>query len=428
MIYYVSWRRLQPNHKAAMAITREELGRRIRCAREVCGLTQEQLGESVDLSRIAISQIEAGSRSVSSLELDRIAYAVGRDIKAFFTPEFTEQDALAALFRTESTLAAQGELLQALRSCLALGRELTNLERLLGIDRAQLHTATYMLPAPKSKWDAIQQGQRVASEERHRLGLGDCPIGDLIELFESQGVRTGLVTLPDNISGLMLSDMNVGVFVVINREHPLLRRRFSLAHEYAHVLIDCDRSGAISRSENRAELLEVRANAFAAEFIMPAEGVIQFVQSLGKGSASRLQMAVFDEADAVHVEQRTAPGSQDIQIHDVALMAHHFGVSRISSIYRLKNLRMITEREFLQLGSQEESGAGRAIADFLAADNLIDERNGRDEFRRRFLGLALEAYRREEITLSKLTELAGMVGMNQQEVIRALSSSGLIQS
>lgn len=255
-----------------MAITREELGRRIRSARELCGLTQEQLGESVDLSRIAISQIEAGSRSVSSLELDRIAYAVGRDIKAFFTPEFTEQDALAALFRTESTLAAQGELLQALRSCLALGRELTNLERLLGIDRAQLHTATYMLPAPKSKWDAIQQGQRIASEERHRLGLGDCPIGDLIELFESQGVRTGLVTLPDNISGLMLSDMNVGVFVVINREHPLLRRRFSLAHEYAHVLIDRDRFGAISRSENRAELLEVRANAFAAEFIMPAEG------------------------------------------------------------------------------------------------------------------------------------------------------------
>lgn len=411
-----------------MSVTREELGRRIRSARESRGLTQEQLGDAVDLPRIAISQIEAGSRSVSSLELDKIAYAVGRDIKAFFTPEFTEQDALAALFRTESTLAAQGELLQALRSCLALGRELTNLERLLGIDRAQLHTATYMLQAPRSKWDAIQQGQRIASEERHRLGLGECPIGDLNELFESQGVRTGLVTLPENISGLMLSDINVGVFVVINREHPSLRRRFSMAHEYAHVLIDRDRSGAISRSENRAELLEVRANAFAAEFIMPAEGVMHFVQALGKGGPSRLQMAVFDEADAIHVEQRASPGSQDIQIHDVALMAHHFGVSRISAIYRLKNLRMINERGFLQLKSQEESGAGRAVADFLAADDPYHEGNSRDEFRRRFLGLALEAYRREEITLSKLTELAAMVGINAKEVVRVLSSSGLNQS
>ena len=56
-----------------MPLTREELGRRIRSARESCGLTQEQLGEAVALSRVAISQIEAGSRSVSSIELDRIA-------------------------------------------------------------------------------------------------------------------------------------------------------------------------------------------------------------------------------------------------------------------------------------------------------------------------------------------------------------------
>ncbi len=411
-----------------MPLTRDELGRRIRSARESCGQTQEQLGDAVELSRIAISQMEAGSRSVSSIELDRIAYAVGRDIKAFFANAFVEQDALAALFRTESQLAEQADLLHALQGSLALGREMTNLERLLGVDRAQLRTATYELPAARSRWDAIQQGQRIAADERQRLGLGLSPIGDLVELFESQGVRTGLVTLPDNISGLTLSDEKIGIFVVINREHPPLRRRFSLAHEYAHVLIDRDRSGAISRSENRADLLEVRANAFAAEFMMPAEGVAQFVQALGKGGASRAQMAVFDEADVVQVEQRATPGSQDIQIHDVALMAHHFGVSRISALYRLKNLRMVDEREFQHLKSQEDSGAGKAIADFLAADDPADEREMRDEFRRRFLGLALEANRREEITLSKLTELAAMVGMDRQEVRRVLSSAGFEQS
>ena len=411
-----------------MPLTRDELGRRIRSARESCGQTQEQLGDAVELSRIAISQMEAGSRSVSSIELDRIAYAVGRDIKAFFANAFVEQDALAALFRTESQLAEQADLLHALQGSLALGREMTNLERLLGVDRAQLRTATYELPAARSRWDAIQQGQRIAADERQRLGLGLSPIGDLVELFESQGVRTGLVTLPDNISGLTLSDEKIGIFVVINREHPPLRRRFSLAHEYAHVLIDRDRSGAISRSENRADLLEVRANAFAAEFMMPAEGVAQFVQALGKGGASRAQMAVFDEADVVQVEQRATPGSQDIQIHDVALMAHHFGVSRISALYRLKNLRMVDEREFQHLKSQEDSGAGKAIADFLAADDPADEREMRDEFRRRFLGLALEANRREEITLSKLTELAAMVGMDRQEVRGVLSSAGFEQS
>ena len=411
-----------------MPLTKEELGQRIRSARESCGLTQEQLGEAVELSRIPISQIEAGSRSVSSIELDRISYAVGRDIKSFFADAFVEQDALAALFRTEAQLAEQAELRPALQNCLALGREMTNLERLLEIDRAQLRAAVYERPAPKSRWDAIQQGQRIATEERQRLGLGASPIGDLIELFESQGVRTGLVTLPKNISGLTLWDDKIGIFVVINSDHSALRRRFSLAHEYAHVLIDRERSGAISRAENRAELLEVRANAFAAEFMMPAEGVTQFVQALGKGGASRAQVAVFDEADVVQVQQRAAPGSQDIQLYDVALLAHHFGVSRISALYRLKNLRLIDEREFQRLKSEEDAGAGRAIADFLAADDPAEERGTRDEFRRRFLGLALEANRREEITHSKLTELAAMVGMKRQDVERVLASAGFDQA
>lgn len=411
-----------------MPITREELGQRIRSAREGCGLTQEHLGHQVELSRLAISQIEGGNRSVSSIELDRIAYTVGRDIKSFLADDFSEQDALTALFRSEAQLADQAELLQALQESLSLGREMTNLERLLCIDRAQLLTATYELPAAKSRWDAIQQGQRVASEERQRLGLGVSPINDLIEVFESQGVRTGMVSLPDNISGLTLWDNRIGIFVVINRDHSALRRRFSLAHEYAHVLIDRDRSGAISRAENRAELLEVRANAFAAELMMPAEGVAQFIQTLGKGGASRAQIAVFDETEVVQVEQRSAPGSQDIQLYDVALLAHHFGVSRISALYRLKNLRLIDERELQDLKAQEDSGAGKAMADFLATDIAINEPDSRDEFRRRFLGLALEANRREEITQSKFNELASMVGMQRQDVRRALHSAGFTQA
>lgn len=408
-----------------MPLTQEELGRRIRSARESCGLTQEQLGEAADLSRVAIGQVEAGARSVSSLELDRIAYAVGRDIKAFFENQFVEQDALAALFRSDPQLTGRAELLHALQDSLALGHEVTGLEQLLGIDRTQLLAAAYELPVPRSRWDAIQQGQKVASDERQRLGAGLSPMGDLAELLEAQGLRTAAVSLPDNISGLTLSDPRIGVFVVINADHAPLRKRFSLAHEYAHVLIDRDRSGALSRAENRADLLEVRANAFAAEFLMPAEGVNQFVHTLGKGGASRSQIAVFDEAEVVQVEQRSAPGSQDIQLYDVARLSHHFGVSRISMIYRLKNLRLVNEAELQRLTEQENTGSGRAIADFLRATDPPDRRDVREDFRRRFLGLALEAYRREEITRGKLAELAGMVGVERSGVGTMLASAGL---
>ena len=39
-----------------------------------------------------------------------------------------------------------------------------------------------------------------------------------------------------------------------------------------------------SRESERSDLLEVRANVFAANFLMPEEGVRQFVGTLGKGS------------------------------------------------------------------------------------------------------------------------------------------------
>jgi Zn-dependent peptidase ImmA (M78 family) len=250
-------------------------------------------------------------------------------------------------------------------------------------------------------------------------------VGDLCDLLESQGVRTGTVSLPGNISGLTLVDDGIGVFVVVNADHPPARHRFSWAHEYAHVLLDRDRSGAISRAENRADLLEVRANAFAAELLMPAEGTLQFVQTLGKGAASRTQIAVFDGDVALQVEQRSAPGSQDIQIYDVALIAQHFGSSRISALYRLKNLRLVDELEFRRLKTEEDGGGGQTIADFLSAPETSPGNSARNDFRRRFLGLAFEAYRRDDITRSKLGELASMVDMKPNDVRYVLEVVGL---
>ena len=157
---------------------------------------------------------------------------------------------------------------------------------------------------------------------------------------------------------------------------------------------------------------------------MPADGVEQFVLAFGKGAASRAQMSVFDEAEAVQVEQRAAPGTQDIQLYDVALLAHHFGASRISALFRMKNLRQIDDREFQRLKAEEDSGAGQAIATFLAAPEA-PEKVSRDDFRRRFLALALETYRRDEITRSKLAELAAMVHLAANDLQAALTSANL---
>ncbi len=407
-----------------MSITQQELGRRIRTAREACRLTQEQVGERLGVSRPAVVQIEAGKRAVSSLELDRLSHLFGCDIREFFAESFEQPDSLAALFRAQPEVLAQPAVADALRDCVALGREITNLERLLGVDRGTATTAAYPMPAPANRWTAIQQGERLAAEERRRLGLGDAALPEIAELLETQGIRTGLVDLPEDVSGLTLNDRKVGLFVVANRAHHILRRRFSLAHEYAHVLADRDRFGLVSRTSERDNLVEVRANAFAASLLMPEEGLRQFVVGLGKGMPSRVYTDVFDEVESLDVEARTAPGSQALQLYDVVQIAHHFGVSRISALYRLRNLRLITKADLHRLRLIEDAGRGRQIAGHLGLPEP-DHKEVRNRFRHRVLGLALEAYRREDISRGKLIELASMLGISSGRIDRLIEESGL---
>lgn len=407
-----------------MPVTQQELGSRIRAAREACRMTQEQVAAYLGVSRPTVVQIEAGNRSVSSLELDRLAHFLGRDMREFFVESFEEADALSALFRASPDVVDEPAVAERLRSCVALGHEITNLERMIGLDRSFAGTAGYSLSRLTTRWDAIQQGERLADDERRRLGLGVVPVPDMAELLEAHGIRTGAVELPHDVSGLTLNDERAGPFVIVNERHHSLRVRFSFAHEYAHVLADRERFGLVSRGAERDSLIEVRANAFAAAFLMPEGGVRQFVAGLGKGRASRVSTGVFDEEANLDVHARTVPGSQSVQLYDVVQLAHHFGVSRIAALYRLRNLRLITEPEFDRLKALDDSGGGRRAADQLGLSEPTCVGAG-SEFHLRFLALALEAYRRGEISRGKVFDLASLVGRTAAEVDDLIADAGL---
>lgn len=408
-----------------MAVTQEELGRRLRAAREAASLTQDQVGERVGLPRSAIAQIELGNRVVSSLELDRLAFLYGRDIKEFLAPEFSNENALVALFRANQDIADRPEAAEALRQCLSIGRELTNLERRIGLDRDLASLVRYTIPSPRSRYDAIKQGSAVAEQERRRLDVGEAPIEDVADLLEQQGIRTALIDLPDDVSGLTLVDREAGPFVAANRSQHVLRRTFSFAHEYAHVLLDSDSKGLISRGKDKADLVEVRANAFAANLLMPEAGVRQFLATLGKtGDARLLVETPTSQDDVVAMEARGEPAALEIQLHDVAVLAHHFGVSRTVALYRLRNLQLISERDLNALLEQERAGRGRRLAKLLALPEP-DHTLERNKFRHRFLSLAIEAFTREEISRAKLEELFAIVlERPKAEILSALDELG----
>lgn len=406
-----------------MPIEQIELGRRIRQAREACGMTQDETAEKLGVSRPIIVQIEQGKRLVSGLELQKLAYFFAKDIREFFADQFVEDDVVHVLFRSHEDVGDDG-VKQALRDCIALGHELTNLEELLEISRASVTVAAYSYSIPKSRWEAIQAGEQVAREERRRLGLGSAPLGDIVTVLESQGIRTGAVSLPEVVSGLMVSHPKVGLFVVINGNHAAVRQRFSWSHEYSHVLLDRDSIGLISKETDRDDLREVRANSFAANFLLPEEGVRQFVASLGKGASSRLHAEIFDEAGVVPIDSRTEPGTQELQLYDVVQLAHAYGVSVPSTLYRLRNLKLLSEKEFERLKTLDEQGRSRRIQELLELPPM-DSGKHKSEFHRRFSSLALEALRREKISRAKFMELAERIGLDRTHAENLLETAGI---
>ncbi len=403
--------------------TSGDLARRLREAREAAGLRQEDVARHLELSRPSVAQIELGNRTVTGLELAKLARLYGRDVRDFLAEEFDPSQTVLALFRTASREIGE-EAMEAFRDGLALARELAALESLLGVDRSQIGAPAYSVDPPRGRWQAIEQGLHAAAEERRRLGLGSRPLWEAAEFLEEQGIRTAMLDLPDEVSGLTLMEQGLSPSIIVNQRHHQLRRRFSWIHEYAHVLLDRSHRGTISLATRRDDLSEVRANSFAAGFLMPEEGVRSALADLGRGPMSRERFEIFDENEALSAEVRPEPGSRGVSLYEVVLLAHHFQASRTAAIYRLFNLRLLSQAERDGLLARETAGQGKQIEDLLGLPQP-DHGTAREGFRLRFLGLAMEAYRREKISRAKLFELGSLVGYGRPTLEAILAGAGL---
>jgi Zn-dependent peptidase ImmA (M78 family)/DNA-binding XRE family transcriptional regulator len=416
-----------------MPLTQEQLGSRLQAAREAAGLTQQDVATGLAIPRSAVAEFEAGRRRVSGLELDRLAHLFGRIVSDLLEPAPLAPDPVSTLLRASQEIATNHALQSRLRGYWSLCNEVEHLERELGMPTKQAALFAYELPAPSSKWEAIRQGQQVATLERNRLNLGASPVWELPEVLQAQGVRVTEEALPDGVSGAFLYGKTIGPLIIVNEnEHPV-RRLFSYAHEYAHALLDRARSATVSRRSDNDDLLEVRANAFAAHFLMPEAGVFAFLASRGKGEIGRQVQVVPESASTggghpVFASKRLPTASQAIQIHDIVLLAHAFGVSYSAALFHLMNLKVLTREQFEALQVQEDQA--RRLARALRGDKLDDKRKESEKgfhwkLSSQVLSLGLEAYRREVISRRKLVELAKDAGIEESVVGAVLADAGL---
>ncbi|CAN5908301.1 XRE family transcriptional regulator [soil metagenome] len=399
-----------------MSTEQAVMARRLKEARLNCGLTQEEAADAVGIPRTAVVNIEAGKRAVSTLELSKFAKAYHRPVTYFF-----EGEAAAAVETADLILPRQlpgyedNKLVkQAVARCTDICRIAIELETLLD-RRPRTAPPTYDLAAPRRAEEAIEQGLLVAEEERRRLGLGVAPIADISDLINTQGIWASGFTLPNEMSGLCLRHFSTRSVIIVNYTHARTRKRFSYAHEYAHAILDRGMNAIVSTDRNSQELIEKRANAFAATFLMPQAGVAWFLSLIDKGGASRWQLHTYGPGDDDgETERRAAPRSQRITFKDAAMLAHHFGTSYESAVYRLRDLRIIRPVERQALLEDQQRAAAR---DFIELFYTESQPGPDRELVLEVAHLAIEAFQREEVSTGYLRDLAEKLGISGAKLV-----------
>jgi len=401
-----------------MTITQEELARRLKEAREKARFTQEQVASALGLVRPVIAQIEAGKRKVSSLELAALARLYGRPIHSFFEEAF-EAEGISYILRAVPEVRSDHQIQEGMNRGLEIINAILDLEKKLGVNRLSSGPLCAYDRKMRTRRDAVEQGQEIAAQERNRLDLGVAPVSDPAALLDAQGILTLEMQLPAGLSGFTFRSGEATV-CAINSTEPPVRQRFSVIHEYCHALCDLDDLPAIvSREEGKKDLRDVRADVFAACFLMPENAVKEFLKRQGKAIPSRIQAPLMIKDEVVGYEARRSEKQSKIDYLNVVQMARYFGVSVEASIWRLRDLNLISEKEKDLLLAEDKSPVGKAIKDILRKKNAgLDCEEGAifQNATEHLFCLAVEAARKGLVSRNKLVELLELAGLGNGDI------------
>lgn len=315
------------------------IGTKLKKAREALGFTQATFARAVGLSAEYISLLEYGKRTPSFTTLRKIASFLNRDIAYFFYDKPLPPDTFTLLFRAETVDDRAREELQKFR------RYCDDYLRLETLTGRRLELAP-LYPAHVS-------AERMADEERRRLGLGGEPIRDVFALLEANGCRILRMSMPEDskVSGVFVYlELKEAAFALVNAAQSVGRQVFSAAHEYCHYLKDRNDGPVIDNPDvfvdDYVSLYHPReqfAQVFAARFLMPPDKVREMVDRDFR--------------------------SQRVNYDQVLYLKRYFGVSAASMLRTLRGLGYVSKAQLDEYGKLDPAPREKELFGSLADED-----------------------------------------------------------
>ena len=279
------------------------IGGRIKQARKAGNYSLRKLADEIGVSAMAISKYERDQDVPSSGVLLRLSQALQVKVDFFFRP---------------STVSVQ---LQAYRKHAVLGvkeqeaiqmRIQDWVERYLEVESLfpeEQHAANL----PLRKVTSLDEIETAALELRDRWSLGSDAIENLVQLLEDRGIKVGIISGLEHFDACTFKADGDPV-IVTKGELSGDRQRFNLGHELGHLILDIQ--GDLKP--------EQAANRFVGAFLVPA-------------ATARFELGA----------NRT-----DLNINELHMLKHKYGLSMQAWVYRAKDLSIISENTAARLFQQ----------------------------------------------------------------------------
>lgn len=366
------------------------LGERLTEARKAAGLTQEVAAKHLGVSRPTLIAIEKGSREVKPEEVVTLAGLYRRSVHELVRTG-VDVPPLEPHLRASVGAELNPDIEAAIGELQSFANDYKALEELVGATPFRDFPPEVTLPI---RANIRAFAEDVAIRERARLHLGDQAIYALRTLVEQAGVHVYYGAMPSNLAGMYAFAPDLGYCILVNRKHPPERRRWTLAHEYAHFLADRRKPGVDYVGEPKRKPVSERfADAFAASFLMPETAIRRHFLA---------------------VTERTG----DFQSADLSRLAHQFYVSVQAAALRLEALDLLPRGTWEAL---EERGFKPGVARRLLG--LAPHPSREDPFPERYLYLAVQAYAREQISEGRLAKFLRTDRVRAREIVEETLTS-----
>jgi Zn-dependent peptidase ImmA (M78 family)/DNA-binding XRE family transcriptional regulator len=281
---------------------------RLKNARKMRGYSLQELSDAVEgiMSKQDLNRLENGLKQPDSEILSKLCSTLNVTLDYFFRSNLVSLEKVG--FRKLKRLTVKEQEKVKGQTVEYLERYL-ELENLLGIDH-KLPFEAHNYPI-KEENDVIVAASKMRTEI---LNIGLDPIYNIYELLEDKNIKVFKIVVDKAFSGMStLIDNKIGVIVYNdNNEIPLVRKRFTLLHELAHLYLD------LSLFESDEKQSERLCDMFASVMLLPED---------------KLKDSFGGRREVVY-------------INELRLIKKYYGISLIAIMYRAKSAGLISEHYF----------------------------------------------------------------------------------